>query len=157
MLKWIDGKRDFYAGGLMMLIGLGAVAMARGYRMGTLTDMGPGFFPTVLGAMLVLVGIGIALTGRRGEDLDVMHAAVPRWDWRGGSCIIAGTVCFIVFGQYTGLIPAIVSCVFVAALGDRKATIASAAILAVCVAAIGVFLFHYQLKISFPLLQWGGA
>ena len=53
-------KRDFYAGGLMILIGLGIALKGTTYRLGTPMHMGPGFFPTALGVLLVLVGIAIA-------------------------------------------------------------------------------------------------
>lgn len=36
-------QRDFYAGGLVMLIGIGAVVEARSYSVGSLRSMGPGF------------------------------------------------------------------------------------------------------------------
>ena len=40
-------KRDFYAGGLMLLIGLGVALKGwSSYRLGTLMHMGPGFLPT---------------------------------------------------------------------------------------------------------------
>ena len=54
-------KRDFYAGGLMLLIGLGVALKGwSSYRLGTLMHMGPGFLPTALGAILALIGIAIA-------------------------------------------------------------------------------------------------
>ena len=54
------GKRDFYAGGLMLLLGLGIALKGATYRPGTLMHMGPGFFPTALGVLLVILGIAIA-------------------------------------------------------------------------------------------------
>ena len=38
-------KRDFYAGALMVLLGIGTVVQAQFYKMGTLTRMGPGQMP----------------------------------------------------------------------------------------------------------------
>ena len=48
-------NKDFWAG--MMLIGIGAAAMfiARDYRFGSALRMGPGFFPTILGGILIAV------------------------------------------------------------------------------------------------------
>ena len=42
-------KKDYFAGALMVLIGVGAVLEARHYSIGTLFHMGPGFFPIILG------------------------------------------------------------------------------------------------------------
>ncbi|MFZ0607429.1 MAG: tripartite tricarboxylate transporter TctB family protein, partial [Xanthobacteraceae bacterium] len=62
-LRSLMGKRDFYAGGLMLLLGLGIALKGVTYRAGTLMHMGPGFFPTSLGVLLVILGIAIAATG----------------------------------------------------------------------------------------------
>lgn len=49
----LRGNKDFLAGLLFALIGGFAVALARGYPMGTTMRMGPGYFPTVLGGILL--------------------------------------------------------------------------------------------------------
>ena len=54
--------RDFWTGIIYIAFGASAVAIARGYGLGTTLRMGPGYFPTVLGALLV--GIGIVSLGR---------------------------------------------------------------------------------------------
>jgi hypothetical protein len=57
-------NRDYYGGALMMAIGLGAIIEGRQYPLGTLSRMGPGFFPVALGAILALVGLAIIATAR---------------------------------------------------------------------------------------------
>jgi len=57
LLRDLVRKRDFYAGGLMLLIGLGIALKGATYRAGTLMHMGPGFLPTALGILLVLLGL----------------------------------------------------------------------------------------------------
>jgi hypothetical protein len=54
-------KRDFYAGGLMVLFGLFAAVNGPNYRLGTLMHMGPGFLPTALGVILIILGLVIAV------------------------------------------------------------------------------------------------
>jgi hypothetical protein len=53
-------KRDFYAGGLIILLGLVIALKGPTYRLGTLMHMGPGFLPTALGVILIFLGILIA-------------------------------------------------------------------------------------------------
>ncbi len=55
-------KRDFYAGGLVILFGLVMALKGPGYRLGTLMHMGPGFLPTALGIILIFLGLLIAGT-----------------------------------------------------------------------------------------------
>ena len=50
-------KRDFYAGGLVILFGLVMALKGPGYHLGTLMHMGPGFLPTALGIVLIFLGI----------------------------------------------------------------------------------------------------
>jgi hypothetical protein len=148
-------RRDFYAGGLMMLIGLGASLEGLRYNLGTLTHMGPGFFPVALGVILTLLGMliaGTAVATRGDGDRQLPTRPAEWWGW---SCIIAGPVLFIIFGTYGGMVPATFACVFVCALGDRTATLKGSLVLAACVSGLGALLFSYLLKIPFPLLRWG--
>ena len=50
-------RRDFCAGGLMILFGLVAAVNGPNYHVGTLMHMGPGFMPTALGVILILLGV----------------------------------------------------------------------------------------------------
>jgi hypothetical protein len=53
----IRSAKDFWTGLIYILFGLGAVLIARNYGMGTALKMGPAYFPTVLGSLLVLIGL----------------------------------------------------------------------------------------------------
>ena len=149
-------KRDFYAGGLVIFFGLVMALKGPGYRLGTLMHMGPGFLPTALG--VILIGLGIAIAGTaatvpEGEDEDILPANP---EWFGWACILAGPLCFILFGSYFGLIPAIFTCVLVSSWGDRTATLKGSLVLAAVVTAFGVGLFSYLLQVPMPLLTWRG-
>ena len=50
-------KRDFYAGGLMTLLGAAVTLDSMTYSLGSLTHMGPGMFPLMLGVTLTVVGV----------------------------------------------------------------------------------------------------
>ncbi|HEY7243875.1 MAG TPA: tripartite tricarboxylate transporter TctB family protein [Xanthobacteraceae bacterium] len=145
-------KRDFYAGGLMILFGLIAAVNGPGYRIGTVMHMGPGFMPTALGVLLICLGVviaGSAITVPPGEDEDILPAQP---EWLGWACILAGPLMFIIFGTF-GFIPGTFACVFVSALGDRTATWKSAAVLAAVVTVFGVGVFSYFLQIPMPLFR----
>ncbi|HVA35627.1 MAG TPA: tripartite tricarboxylate transporter TctB family protein [Stellaceae bacterium] len=151
--NWVR-KRDFYAGTLITLIGLVAAVTGPTYRLGTLVQMGPGFMPTALGIVLILLGIIMAVSAMAvaaGEDEDIL----PEFpQWRGWLCVLAGPVVFIILGTVGGLIPATFGCVFVSAWGDHGATLKSAGVLALVIAAFGVAVFSYLLQVPMPLLTW---
>jgi hypothetical protein len=156
VLNYLRKRRDFFAGGLMVLIGLGTGVEGTTLRIGSLRQMGPGFFPTALGVILAFVGVLIVLGARQpagiaGDDDD----AIPDHpEWRGWLCILAGPILFIILGAYAGLLPATFACVFVASLGDRTTTVKEALVLATGVTIFGVILFSYVLHVSFPILRW---
>jgi hypothetical protein len=150
-------KRDYYAGGLMVLFGLFAAVNGPRYTLGSLMHMGPGFMPTTLGVILVLLGITIAVnaaTAKEGEAAE--EGILPEHpEWLAWGCILASPLAFILFGKFGGMIPGTFMCVFVAGLGDRDMTWRGAVVVAAGVTFLGVMLFHYLLKIPMPVLKWG--
>jgi len=140
----------------MILFGLIAAVNGPNYRVGTLMHMGPGFMPTVLGIILVLLGIAIAgtaaaVTAEQDSDENILP---PSPQWLAWLCILSGPLMFIVFGSIGGMAPATFACVFVSALGDREATWKTSLILAAAMTVFGVLLFHYLLQVPMPVLEW---
>src|SRR5262245_1263572 len=138
-----DRNRDYYAGALMAMIGAGTAYQGSQYGIGSLAAMESGFFPTMLGILLVLVGAGIAAAhGTAGEPTtgleDAHHSAPAAVDWRSWTAIIAGVCLFIACSEYLGLLPAIFSCVFVSAIGSRATSWKQALVLAIGVTVFGV-------------------
>src|SRR5579862_1797301 len=156
LLRDLLRKRDFYAGGLMVLLGLGIALKGATYRAGTLMHMGPGFLPTALGVILVLLGIAIAAVALAPAEGDqsILPESPQWWAW---FCILMSPVFFIFFGRYFGMAPATFSCVLIAALGDKTATWKSTIILSTVVTIFGVGLFSYFLQVPMPIFTWRGS
>ncbi len=148
-------KRDFYAGGIMTLLGAAVTLDSMTYSLGTLTHMGPGMFPLMLGVTLTFVGVlilGTAMVTPLSDDENIL----PKdREWYAWGCILAGPVAFIILGEFFGLVPATFACVFIPAIGDRTATWKGSAILAAGVTVVGTLLFTYVLKIPFPMFRFG--
>jgi len=152
-------QRDLVCGALCIAGGGGVLLEARKDTIGLLASPGAGFYPAVLGVLLTLVGLLIVGTGLTTtpttDDAGTEVAGGP--DWRGCACIVAGVVAFIVFAWLTGLAPAIFASVFVAALGDRTASLRGSLVLALAMSVAGTALFGYLLGINMPLWQWPWA
>jgi hypothetical protein len=60
MLGWeaamnVSGK-DFWTGLIYLFFGSSALIIARNYSLGTATKMGPSYFPSILGILLIIIG-----------------------------------------------------------------------------------------------------
>ncbi len=160
--------RDRLSAALLIALGSGALALGLGYRTGSLSRMGAGYVPVVLGVLLILVGVAIGVTATATatatdagshERVDPLagHTRHARGlDVRGGVCIIGGVLAFVALGVYGGLVPASFGSVFVAALGDRGNSWRGAAALSAILTLFGVVVFHVGLRLQLPLFQWGG-
>jgi hypothetical protein len=154
----------------MVLIGLGAIYAAFGYNIGSLSHMGPGFFPASIGGLMVLMGILIAFSARTkaaetneeiveeiAGETEKPHSPHPSGlpDMRGTIAILIGIVAFIIIGQWGGLLPATFAIVFISALGDRTNTWKTAILLSLAMCVIAVVVFWWALQLQLPLFQWG--
>lgn len=107
--------QDFFAGAVYTAFGLAAILIGRDYEMGTATRMGPAYFPSVLGGLLLLIGL-IAIVRSfwvSGEPLG-KFAFKP---------LFIVTIAVVIFGaivRYAGLIPAVAILVVIGALASRR-------------------------------------
>lgn len=155
--RWTSERaRDYYGGVGLIALGLGAAMTSLRYGIGSVTDMGAGFFPASVGCLLALLGLGIALGAGRAQELtqEPVDAEPLAPEWRGWLCIILSIIAFIVIGAHLGLLPATFAIVFISALGDRRNTIRSAALLAAAISLLCVVLFWWALRVQMPLLLW---
>lgn len=63
-------NRDFWAGAMFITGGAAAMIAARSYPFGTTLRMGPGYFPSLLGGILVAFGVYVMVRGQlNGEKI----------------------------------------------------------------------------------------
>lgn len=145
-------RKDFLAGALLLVLGLGAAFQSSHYEIGSLERMGPGYFPLALGVILAVTGLLNIVASLRTATAPALRLQP---EWRGWVCICAGVAAFAVIGRYGGLLPATFVSVFVAALGDRMNTLIAAFVLAAAMTLICLVVFWWLLKIQLPLFGWG--
>jgi hypothetical protein len=145
---WGRDWRDIAAGGFFLVLGLAAALhAATSYRMGTLRAIGPGMFPTCIGAAMAAFGLMILVPalGRAGVR--------PKWEPRIAAAVLASVAAFSAVLPAFGLVPATFALTFVARLAEARrrpfGTLVLAAALsllawAVFVAALGVPLAGFR-------------
>jgi hypothetical protein len=141
-------NRDFWGG--LMLIGFGAGAMfiARDYPFGSARRMGPGFFPIILGGILVAFGICLMGAGLYSKE-EIKEHVSPR------AMIVLplSMILFAILMQLTGLIPALASLVFVSAASGREFKLVEVLLMTVILTVASVAIFVWGLGLPFPLIK----
>jgi hypothetical protein len=141
-------NRDLWAG--LMFAGTGAAAflVAREYPVGTALRMGPGFFPRVLGGILVLFGLYVALAGlRRGGTIP------GGWSPRALIVLPLAMVGFGVVVERAGFVPALAVLVVGAAAAGREFRLGEVVLLAAILTLLSVGLFVWALGLPYPLVR----
>ncbi|MCC6870733.1 MAG: tripartite tricarboxylate transporter TctB family protein, partial [Burkholderiales bacterium] len=52
----IRNPKDFWAGILFIALGIFAITVGSNYTLGSAARMGPGYFPRILGILLIVLG-----------------------------------------------------------------------------------------------------
>jgi hypothetical protein len=152
----IKSRRDFFSGLLFMVVGTGFAWGATEYQIGAASQMGPGYFPLMLGILLAVVGLAVLFQSlaveTEGGDLIGSIAWKP-------VCFI--TLANIAFGvlvgglpsigvPFMGLMTAIVAVTFIASYGSDEFRVKEVFILAMVLAALNYTLFIWLLKLRLP-------
>jgi hypothetical protein len=139
---------ELLGGLLLVAIGLGFAFYAARYNFGTMTRMGPGFFPTVLGYMLASVGVLVGLAGlNRPGGLPVMH-------WRAFFTILIAVSAFALTLRPFGMVPATFVLVGLAALAQHEVRLVPTLVLAASLSVIAVLVFVKGLGVLVPIFSW---
>lgn len=143
-------RRDFWAGGLLVALGAAVYLRSRGYGLGTLGHMGSGFFPAVLGVLLVLVGILIAATSKDTTSLRQPSRAA----WRGASLVLLSVLSFVWVAAHLGLVPATFTVVVVAGFADRRNSVRDVMLMAGILTLMCYVVFSLALHVQLAAFLW---
>jgi len=143
--------QDIIGGGLLVALGVFCAIYAYNeYDMGTMSRMGPGFFPTWLGILLAIIGVLIILPAlaRAGTG----HMKI---EWRTAFLVLASIVAFAVTLRTLGLVVATMATVIIGSIADRETTWRLRVIMAVIITVFTVLIFQVGLGMVLPLWWWG--
>ena len=141
--------KDFWSGAGLVVFGAAYAAFGARYSIGSLSRMGPGFFPVSLGVILALAGLAVAAKGwLAGAPAEVERR---RPEWRAWFLISASIVLFVVVAESFGLVPAAFAIVFVSAFADRDNRWPQVVVLSLAITVIAVVVFWWALQIQLPL------
>ena len=147
----IKSPKDFWSGLMFVASGLFfAIWAVTHYQMGTAVRMGPAYFPTVLGGLMVVLGL-IILAG----SLAMEGPKVPPFRFRPLLMISLGLVLYGYLMKPLGLVGATAALVYVGALGGHEFRWKEVTILYVVLIIFSWLVFVKGLSLPFPL--WPAA
>ena len=151
-MRWIWGRSrtDILAGLTVSATGLFVLLQASGYAMGTARNMGPGYFPTMIGFALIAIGVAIVvIEGRTPSDQR------PEFiDLRSILLIMGAISAFTLIVEPFGLAPATFIAVFVASRADGESSFLFSTVLSLIVAVASVAIFTYGLGVQVDAVRW---
>jgi hypothetical protein len=142
-------NRDFLAGLLFVALGAGGSAVALSYPFGSLQQMGPGFFPRILGVILAGFGVVTMIRGLRSG------VPVPgTWGWFPLAVLTASMIAFGWLMEHVGMVPSVAVLVVASAYAGREFRWGEAALLAVAMCLLAVGIFSWGLGLPYDLFAF---
>jgi putative Ca2+/H+ antiporter (TMEM165/GDT1 family) len=126
---------DLIAGLITAGIGIFIITEASNYKMGTLVRMGPAYFPTIIGVLMLVLAAIMLLTAHPSEA----PQPVGKDQLRGTIFVAAGIIAFAYTIEFSGMLLSVFLAVFMSTLGNRTTPILTALLLAV-ITSLGTWL-----------------
>jgi hypothetical protein len=117
--------------------------------MGSALRMGPGYFPTYLGAIMVV--IGAIMTGRAYR---IEGEGIGRWGWRPLLWLSAAFAGFGLLIERAGFVLALLALIIASSLAGRDTRPLELILLIVVLITGSVGLFIYGLELPYLLFPW---
>jgi mannose/fructose/N-acetylgalactosamine-specific phosphotransferase system component IIC len=145
----IRGSSDLLAGLLFIGFGAAAVYLARGYPLGSAMRMGPGYFPTLLGGLLTLLGTALLIRG-----LAQQRRSISSFSLGPVFLVLLSVALFAWSVDRLGIVLAVVLVVLVSSVASGRLRWTEVLLLACVMASLAVGLFTKALGLPFRVLPF---
>lgn len=144
----IRNHRDFWSGIMFLAMGVLFTIFSQAYQLGTPARIGPGFFPTMLGILMALLGIGIAwratATSSGKGDLEAVG-------WRELFLVLLSVGVFAAALPYLGMVVAVTLLIAISSFASHEFNWKETAISAVVLLVMSELVFVKGLELQFPV------
>jgi hypothetical protein len=141
-------NQDVLSGALFIAVGAAGLWIGQDYQMGNAFRMGPGYFPRLLCAALLLIGVvisakGLVMGGERPEGLHMRPLIM----------VTAAVLAFAGLISTVGLLPAAAAVVFLGMVGGPEFRFGEALIMVVLLTAAAIGIFKFGLSMTMPIIE----
>ncbi len=143
----IKNTRDFYAGLMFMIFGGVFIIFSRSYTMGTASKMGPAYFPTILGGMLVVLGL-IVLVGSLMPKAEALRVEKFQFDIL--AYVMGAVALFAALLVPGGFVVALLALIFVSSKASHEFSLRDTSISVVVLAIASYLVFIKGLQLQMP-------
>ena len=153
----IKSQKDFFSGVMFMVVGGLFAWGSTSYSLGNGARMGPGYFPMVLGVLLVLLGLGVLIASFISGTPE--ESKIGKFAWRPLSFVIGANLAFgVLLGGLPaiglppmGLIAAIFALVIIASKAGNEFKLTDVLLLSAVLSAGSYLAFILLLKLQMPV------
>ena len=144
----LRNQRDFWSGMMFVAIGILFVFLSRQYQLGTAAKMGPGYFPTVLGGLLAVIG---AITAFDSFAKHQPMLKLERVGWKELILLLAGIALFATALPKLGVVISIILLITISAIASHEFRLRDTLISIVVLLIMSYFVFIKGLELQFPV------
>lgn len=145
----VRNHRDFWSGAMFVAIGVLFAVLSQDYKLGTAARMGPGFFPTMLGSLLALLGLAIAWRSTAASNAE---ARIGRVGWRELLLVLLSISVFSATLPQFGLVVSVTLLIAISAFASHEFRWKETAISIVVLLVMSELVFVRGLELQIPVL-----
>ncbi len=143
----IKNTRDFYAGLMFIIFGAIFIVLSLQYTMGTASKMGPAYFPTILGG--ILVGLGsIVLIGSLAKSAPELK--VEKFQLDIIVYLLGSVAVFAALLVPGGFVAALLGLIFISSKASHEFSLRDTSISVVVLAIASYLVFIKGLQLQMP-------
>ena len=145
----VRNQHDLWSGVMFGSFGLLFIVLSRQYQLGSAAKMGPGYFPTLLGALCLILGLVIAAGAFKST---ATHARIAKVGWRELIVVLLGVFLFAALLPQLGIIVALIVLILVTSTASHEFRFRDALISSLVLLVMSYLVFVKGLELQFPLL-----
>jgi hypothetical protein len=149
----IRSTKDFWTGLIYIFFGSSAIIIALDYDMGKAIKMGPAYFPTILGGLLILIGIISVVRS-------LLQAGTPigNFTFKGMALVVLSVALFGLLVRGAGLIIALPLLIILSAIASKNFRWIPTLLLGLGMTLFCILVFLKGLGIPLPVFgPWFGG